>query len=270
MERNVVDWGKGFLKGMFIMNIEQAFAQITFDNREYMNPHLPYEREMAFYQSIKMGNIQEAKRLFKPLAAEGMGKLSDDPLRNLKYHLVITIAFITRYCIEGGMEMEAAYNMSDAYIQRIDKCASQEEIHAIHRESVVDYAKRMHDIIKHELFSKPISLCLDYIYNHLHYKITLKELAEVAGLSESYLSKLFRKELGVTISQYITQKRVEAAENLLKYSDYSCVEISNYLCFNSESYFIQVFKSYTKMTPKEYRNKFFRTRWGDKTVHSEE
>lgn len=252
------------------MNIEQAFAKITFDNREYMTSHLPYEQEMAFYQSIKTGNIQEAKRLFKPLAAEGMGKLSDDPLRNLKYHLVITIAFITRYCIEGGMEMEAAYNMSDAYIQRIDKCTSQEEIHAIHRESVTDYARRMHDIIKHELFSKPISLCIDYIYNHLHYKITLKELAETAELSESYLSKLFKKELGVTISQYITQKRVEAAENLLKYSDYSCTEISNYLCFSSESYFIQVFKSYTKMTPKEYRNKFFRTQWGDKAVKSEE
>ena len=244
------------------MNIEQALAKTAFNNREYMLSHLPYEREMAFYQSIKMGNIDEARRLFKPLGAEGMGKLSDDTLRNLKYHLIITVAFITRYCIEGGMEMEAAYNMSDAYIQRIDRCTNEEEIHSIHRELVEDYAKRMHDIIKHELFSRPVSLCLDYIYNHLHYKITLKELAEAAELSESYLSKLFRKELGVTISQYIAQKRVEAAENLLKYSDYSCIEISNYLCFNSESYFIQVFKSYTKMTPKEYRNKFFRTRWG--------
>lgn len=245
------------------MNIEQALAKAAFNNRESMLSHLPYEHELAFYQSVKMGNIEEARRLYKPLGGEGMGKLSDDPLRNLKYHLIITVAFITRYCIEGGMEMETAYNLSDAYIQRIDKCTAEEEIHAIHRELVEDYAKRMRDIIKHELFSKPVSLCMDYIYNHLHSKITLKELAETADLSESYLSKLFRRELGVTISQYIAQKRVEAAENLLKYSDYSCIDISNYLCFNSESYFIQVFKSYTKMTPKEYRNKFFRTRWGE-------
>ena len=248
------------------MDIEQALAKIAFDNREYMLSHLPYEREMEFYQSIKMGNIKEAKRLFKPLGAEGMGKLSDDPLRNLKYHLIITIAFITRYCIEGGMEMEAAYNLSDTYIQQIDKCQSQEDINLIHRSAVEDYADRMHVIIKDKLFSKPVAICVDYIYNHLHCKITLKELAEKAGLSESYLSKLFRREMGVTVSQYISQKRIEAAENLLKYSDYSCIEISNYLCFNSESYFIQVFKSYTKMTPKEYRNKFFRTR--DKTVKS--
>ena len=246
------------------MDIEETLARIAFNNREYMITHLPYEREMAFYQSIRMGNVEETKRLFKPLCGEGFGKLSDDPLRNLKYHFIITIAFITRYCIEGGMEMETAYNLSDVYIRHIDKCNTEEEIHAIHRQSVEDYAKRMHAIVKHELYSKPVALCLDYIYNHLHSKITLKELSEAAGLSESYLSKLFRKELGVTVSQYISQKRIEAAENLLKYSDYSCIEISNYLCFNSESYFIQVFKSYTKITPKEYRNKFFRTRWGDK------
>ena len=122
----------------------------------------------------------------------------------------------------------------------------------------------MHAIIKKGLYSKPILICLDLIYDNLHNKITLNDLADNVGLSAPYLSKLFHKEVGVTVSQYISQKRVEAAENLLKFSDYSCIEISNYLCFNSESYFIQVFKSYTKLTPKEYREKFFRTRWGDK------
>lgn len=248
------------------MDIEQALAKTAFKNREYMLSHLPYEREMEFFQSIKMGNIEEMRRLFKPLGAEGMGKLSEDPLRNLKYHLVITVAFITRYCIEGGMESETAYNLSDIYIQQIDKCRTPEDIDLIHRSAVEDYANRMHIIIKNKLFSKPVAVCVDYVYNHLHCKMTLKELAQAAGLSESYLSKLFRREMGVTVSQYISRKRIEAAENLLKYSDFSCVEISNYLCFNSESYFIQVFKSYTKMTPREYRNKFFRTR--EKTVKS--
>lgn len=246
------------------ININKALTDTEFKNREYMITHLPYEREMAFYQSIKMGNIEEAKRLFKPLGGESFGILSEDRLRNLKYHLVITIAFITRYCIEGGMEMETAYNLSDIYIGRVDKCTKEEEIHVIHREIVDDYANRMHTIIKNGIFSKPVVICLDYIYDNLHNKISLNDIAKETGLSAPYLSKLFHKEVGETISRYIIQKRVEAAKNLLKYSDYSCIEISNYLCFNSESYFIQVFKSYTKMTPKEYREKFFRTRWGDK------
>lgn len=246
------------------MDINQALSRAAFLNREYMITHLPYEREMEFYQAIKVGNKAEALRLFKPLDAEGLGKLSEDKLRNLRYHLIITIAFITRYCIEGGMEMETAYNLSDVYIRRIDVCRSEEEIHKIHRELVEDYADRMHAVGKKSLFSKPVMVCLDYIYNNLHSKITLSDLAKECGLSAPYLSKLFHSEVGVTVTQYITQKRIEAAENLLRYSDYSCLEIANYLCFSSESHFIHVFKGFTKLTPKEYREKYFRTRWGDK------
>ncbi|MBD5103791.1 MAG: AraC family transcriptional regulator [Ruminococcaceae bacterium] len=244
------------------MDINKALTKTAFKNREYMITHLPYEREMEFYQSVKMGNIKEVNRLFKPLGGSGFGRLSDDDLRNLKYHLIVTIAFITRYCIEGGMEMETAYNLSDIYILRTDRCVSEEEIRSVHRQVVDDFTGRMHAIIKKGLYSKPVLICLDLIYDNLHNKITLNDLADNVGLSAPYLSKLFHKEVGVTVSQYISQKRVEAAENLLKFSDYSCIEISNYLCFNSESYFIQVFKSYTKLTPKEYREKFFRTRWG--------
>ena len=245
------------------MDINKDLTKAAFINREYMTNHAPYEKEMEFYQSIKMGNVKEALRLFTPLGGSGFGKLSEDPLRNLKYHLVVTIAFISRYCIEGGMETETAYNLSDIYILRLDKCTKEEEIHAIHRELVEDYASRMHSIIKKGLYSKAVLSCFDIIYDNLHNKITLDELAENVGLSPSYLSRLFHKEVGVTISRYITQKRIEAAENLLKYSDYSCIEISNYLCFNSESYFIRIFKSCTKLTPKEYREKFYRAYWGN-------
>lgn len=245
------------------MNIDKKLSHVEFLNREYSISHLSYEREMAFFQSLKMGNMEETWRLFKPLNIEEMGKLSDDSLRNLKYHLIITVAFITRYCIEGGLEMEAAYNMSDIYIRSIDKCNSEEEIHRLHREVVQDYVQRMHVIHKRNPYSKPILLCLDYIYDNLHTKITLEMLAEITNLSETYLSKLFHREVGTTVSEYIAHKRIEAAQNMLKYSDYSCTEISNYLCFSSESHFIHVFKRYTGYTPKCYRDNYFRTHWGE-------
>ncbi len=201
--------------------------------------------------------------MFKPLNSDELGKLSEDKLRNLKYHLIITVAFITRYCIEGGMEMETAYNLSDIYVQSIDVCSTQEEINRLHLEVVEEYAKRMHMIQKTNHYPKTIMICLDYIFDNLHTKITLEQLAAEVNLSSAYLSKLFHKEVGVKVSAYITKKRIEVAENMLKYSDYSSIEISNYLCFSSESHFIQVFKKYTGYTPKNYREKFFRTRWGN-------
>lgn len=245
------------------MNVEKKLSHVEFLNREYNVSHLSYEREMAFFQSIKSGNLNETRRLFKPLNSEELGKLSDDRIRNLKYHLIITIAFITRYCIEGGMEMEAAYNLSDIYIRSLDKCVYEEEINKLHHDVVEDFTRRMQMLQKTNHYPKSIKICLDYIYDNLHTKITLEKLAETVSLSPAYLSKLFHKEVGMSISEYIVKKRIEAAENMLKYSDYSCSDISNYLCFSSESHFIHVFKKHTGLTPKCYREKYFRTRWGN-------
>lgn len=240
------------------MNIEKKLSHAEFLNREYSVSHLSYEHEMAFFNCIKTGDINEARRLFQPLSSDKLGKLSDDSLRNLKYHLIITVAFITRYCIEGGMEMEAAYNLSDIYVRSIDKCTTEEQIHLLHRELVEDYAQRMKLLNKAAFYPKSVIICLDYIYDNLHTRLSLEKLAEIAGLSPSYLSKLFHKEVGLTVSAYITKKRIEAAENMLKFSDYSCIDISNYLCFSSESHFIHVFRKHTGYTPKIYREKFFR------------
>lgn len=242
------------------MSIEKTLSHTEFLNREYSVSHLSYEREMEFFHSIQSGNLDQVLQLFEPLDSTKLGKLSEDSLCNLKYHLIITVAFITRYCIEGGMEMETAYNLSDIYIRRLDKCVSEEQIHLLHRGLVEDYTQRMQLLHKRTLYPRSILLCLDYIFDNLHTKITLEKLAELVGLSPAYLSRLFHKEVGVTVSMYITKKRVEAAENMLKFSDYSCTDISNYLCFCSESHFIQVFRTHTGFTPWNYRERFFRKR----------
>ena len=250
-------------------DMKKLLSEAEFRNREYMVTHLSYDREMEFYQSLKAGNIDETKKLFKPLSSEGLGKLSSDPLRNLKYHLIITIAFVTRYCIEGGMNMEEAYNLSDIYIRRVDECSSENEVDTIHREVIDTYVRRMNRLHKDRIYSRPVIVCIDYIYDNLHTKITLEDLADITGLSAPYLSKLFHRETGMTIKQYILGKKVEASENLLKFSDYSGSDISQYLGFGTESHFISVFKKFTKLTPKEYRDRFFRTHWDERSKADE-
>ena len=242
------------------MNIEQKLTHQAFLNREESISHLSYERENAFFQSIQDGNAEEMQRLYKPFDSNDMGRLSANPLRNLQYHLIITVALITRTCIEGGMEMEEAYNLSDIYIRSIDNCASEEDVQMLHREVVADYTQRMHLLKKQNRYPRAIVVCMDYIYDNLHTKLTLPELADAAGLSPAYLSRLFRKEVGMPVSEYIIRKRVEAARNMLRYSEYSYIAISDYLCFSSESHFIQVFRRYTGYTPRKYREHFFRVR----------
>ena len=135
--------------------------------------------------------------------------------------------------------MEEAFNLSDIYIRSIDKCRNENELKLLHREVVDDFTQRMQILYKNILHSKAVILC-------------------IANMSCSHLSRIFHKEMGITISKYIIQKRMEAAENMLKFTDYSCIEIANYLCFSSESHFIQTFKKHLGITPKCFRDSYFR------------
>lgn len=241
------------------MGIKDELTKTEFKNREYLINHIPYDREMAFFQSIKNGDMEEMQRLFMPLNVKGFGKLSENPLRNLKYHLIITVAMITRYVIEAGLEMEAAYNLSDIYIRKIDTCGDEDSVRMIHKELCEAYVKRMQQQKKQRLYSKPVTQCIDYIYDNLHEKISLDDLASIAGLSTSYISKLFHSEVGITIAQYIQNKKIEVARNLLMFTEYSTSDIANYLQFSSESYFIAVFKKTCGITPKKFRTLHYRT-----------
>ena len=241
----------------------KALMHKSFMNREYSFKHSPFEQEFEFYDCVRNGDIDSVKKLMTPLGGSGSGTLSEDPLRNLKYHFVITIAMMTRFCVDGGMEMETAYTLSDLYILKADKCRAEKDIHKLHNEAIIDYTMQMKKIFRGNIYSKPVIMTMDYIYDNLHSKISAEDIAEYVSLSTAYLSRLFHKEVGVTISTYIAVKRVETAQNMLKYSDYSSLDISNYLAFASHSHFISTFRKYTGMTPNEFRKKYYRDNWGN-------
>lgn len=162
--------------------------------------------------------------------------------KKVSYLCVASITLATRFAIEGGLDAETAYNISDLYIRRIDLCRSIEEMRAVHKDMFTFFTHKMADLKKASVFSKPVVQCLDYIHYHLHEKITVRILADYVGLFPSYLSTLFAKETGVSVSRYIMEQRLETAKNMLKFSEYSCPEIAAILAFSSQSHFIKVFK----------------------------
>ena len=245
-------------------NMNKELTSLLFMQREYQIKHPVYEKELAFYSLVKEGNVKalhEMEEEFTFIDKPENGVLSDNPKRNLLYHVIVTIAMITRFCIESGMDSETAYILSDLYIQNADKASNYEELKEIHKEVSFDFAARMNSLRKEVIFSKHIIICLDYIFEHLNESITIRQIADSIHINETYLSKLFKKETKMTISEYLQRKKIEVAENMLRYSDYSCVAIANYLAFSSHSYFIQVFKKHTGLTPSFYRKINYRKNW---------
>lgn len=246
------------------MDLSKDWYRSEFVNHEMLEEHRVIENEFSFYDAIINGDQEYLKKNFEEHTFTnpvGMGKLSENPLQNLRYHFVVAAAMITRFCVHAGMEQEKAYSLSDFYISKMDKLNTIEDINELHDVMCLDFCKRMDILRRRQILSKPIVLCIDYIYSHIHYRITIKELAAYLKLSESYLSKLFHKEMGVTLSQYILDIKIEKAKNLLRYSDFSIIDIANNLAFSSQSHFIQVFQKKTGLTPHKYRTKHFRANW---------
>ncbi len=246
------------------MSLDREWNHLEFTRHEVPAAHRPLEEELSFYNAVKEGNlsiVEENCACQVFLQSEGMGMLSENSLQNIRYHFVVTAAMITRYCIDGGMEAEKAYCLSDFYIQKMDKGQSRDEIADLHRSMCFDFTRKMQQLQSHNIFSKHIVRCIDYIYSNMHSRITLKDLSVHLDLSECYLSKLFLEEVGISIHEYIREKKMEKAKNLLKYSDYCIADIANYLSYSSQSHFTQTFEKEVGLSPKKYRDKYYRKSW---------
>lgn len=215
--------------------------------------HHTYQEEVKTMDYIREGNLEEVVGAVELLASTA-GKLSENEIRNERNLGICSITLATRAAIEGGAAPAKAYKLSDLYINKIDQCKRMTEIFAYRKRSLYDFAKLVVEEREKRANSRYTEQCKEYIRKYYHQKICIPDIAEALGVSESHLSRIFKKETGESIQKYSMHMRIERAENLLKYSEASLTEISEYLCFSSQSHFGKVFKVYKNMTPKQYRD----------------
>ncbi|MBW4599951.1 MAG: AraC family transcriptional regulator [Calothrix sp. FI2-JRJ7] len=95
---------------------------------------------------------------------------------------------------------------------------------------------------------------IEYIRTHLENNLTLQELAGVVCISPTYFASLFKHSMGVTPHQYVMQCRIDKAKQLLRQTHLTLVEVALQVGFQNQSHFTRVFKQYTQLTPKVYRD----------------
>ncbi len=233
--------------------------------REEQTFHEPMDDEQVFYSAVRSGNtalINELLQEHNLSKKKALGTLSDSPLQNKKYHFAISAALVARHCMEGGMLREDAFLLSDYYIHQADCLQEESAIDPLLHKMFVDYTKRMQSLVTSPYRSKEISRCIDYIYEHLHERLTTQALADYIGFERSYLSRLFKQQTGESVSAYILARKLETAQRMLLYSEYEIAMIAQILAFPSQSYFTTVFKRHYGETPKQYRNRHYKQVYG--------
>jgi AraC family transcriptional regulator of arabinose operon len=102
-------------------------------------------------------------------------------------------------------------------------------------------------------YDERIRRAMDYLERNIAYKIALADIAEAVGLSSSRLAHLFREQSGQTPQQYLEGLRMQRASELLRRTGFSIKQIADAVGFDSQFYFSQRFKAWTKRSPSAFR-----------------
>ncbi|MGX7149056.1 helix-turn-helix domain-containing protein [Enterococcus ureasiticus] len=102
-------------------------------------------------------------------------------------------------------------------------------------------------------FSEGINKAIQFIKKNFKQKTTIDDIANHVYLNPQYFGRLFRKELGISVNDYINILKVEESCRLLHETDLPLYRIATEVGFADSSYFTRVFTKYLKMTPHEYR-----------------
>jgi len=225
------------------------------ERREFSVLHSLPEIEKLLMRHIKHGDKSAILNMMTTASHVEFGILSKrSHLRNRKNIAICAIAITTRAAMDGGLYAELAYTLSDLHIQHIEELKDVQAVEVAMVDAMLDFTERVRQSRKSNV-SKPIEACQEYIFNHLYEDIPLTALSKWTGLNGNYLSHLFKKETGVTISHFIQKERVEEAQKLLDFTKDPISAISTRLNFYDQTYFIKIFKKHTGITPKQYKNK---------------
>ena len=234
-------------------SVNQSHSTQMYSSKEEENFHNTYHFEQELYQYVSDGNIAALEKMMGQVQALSVGKIGENALRQEKNIFIASITQMTRAAIAGGLDIETAYQLSDAYIQESEKAYSSDTISRLSSAALFDFTKRVASCKIPGGMSADIYNCIQYISTHTNQPISVEDVANAVGKSRSYLSRKFKQELGFNLSDFIMRKKLEEGKSLLAFTDKPISEISEYLCFSSQSYFQNIFKKKYKMTPYEYR-----------------
>jgi AraC-like DNA-binding protein len=101
-----------------------------------------------------------------------------------------------------------------------------------------------------------IAATMELIQEHFSEHITVKQIAAALHVQPTYLHRLFKEYMGITVGQYITQKRIQYAKELLTDTDNTLLNITAAVGLSSQQRFSKIFRSHVGLTLSEYRRKY--------------
>ncbi|MCL2175376.1 MAG: helix-turn-helix domain-containing protein [Treponema sp.] len=217
-----------------------------------INPGYPLEKEKTLLAALRKGDTDEAKKTLIELLAI-LFFSNPEQFKYVQLRAIELVVLISRVEINPAKSGNLSMEINSQNLKMIQQAKTIEEVTDV-LHLVVDRVSDSISSFRGIPHAAALRKAESFIMENFTRKISLKEIADVAGLSPPYFSTIFKEEMGENLSKYLNRQRVEKASRLLLDTDMSLAEIAACCCFEDQSWFSKIFKAYTGISPGKYRN----------------
>ena len=210
-----------------------------------------YKNEAFLMECIAHGDYRSIENMERLNSADIKPRLSDS-IRDRKNFMIILNTICRKAAQTAYIHPVHLDEISRKFAIKIEDCTSIAQLEVLENEITRKYCLLVQS---HSLrtYSKPIQNVINYISFNLTADLSLNALSEEFMLNSSYLSTLFKKETGVTLTNFVNNKRIEHAIYLLNTTQSAIQDIAAQCGINDVNYFTKLFKKLKNMTPTQYR-----------------
>lgn len=211
-----------------------------------------YALENELIRAVSLGQLHVEGQLLSAFSEHGFERRVPDELRNAKNYGIIMNTLLRKAAESGGVHPVYIDRVSSEFALKIEQLPSLSENGALMREMFRSYCRlvRKHTI-RH--LSPTVQKTVLLIDSDLSANLSPRRLAEQQSISLGYLSTIFKRETGKTISEYIREKRMQHAVHLLSTTNLQVQTVALHCGIVDVQYFSKIFKQQIGKTPKEYR-----------------
>ena len=222
----------------------------TLINMKLMEQRYAFENEMM--NAVSHGQTQKINQLISAFSDINFEKRISDPLRNIKNYCIIMNTLLRKAAESGGVHPIYLDSVSSSFAVKIEQMSSTSSVNTLMSDMFRSYCRLVR---RHSMgdYSPTVQKSIVIIESDLSAYLTLSSIAEQQNISPGYLSAVFKKETGKTITEYIREKRVKHAIYLLETTHLQIQTVALHCGIVDLQYFSKIFKKHTGKTPKEYR-----------------
>lgn len=211
-----------------------------------------YQYENELISAVEKGQLYKAERLISSFSTLPFERRLADPLRNLKNYCIISNTLLRKAAERGGVHPLYLDSASADFAKKIEQLPAIEQAPALLNEMFCSYCRL---VKRHAMkpYSPPVQKTIACIETDLSADLKLHTLAKLQNLSSAYLSDLFKRETGQTLTAFVNQKRIQQAMQLLRSTHLQIQTIAQHCGMPDVQYFSKLFKKMTGKTPREFR-----------------